>query len=246
MQLPTLKSPPSKRDPRILVLYGAPKVGKTTKLAELEGCLIVDNERGTDYISALKVQVSTILQLREVAAELKKKPMTYRYVALDTVSTLEDWAEELATKNYQQSPVGKNFAGKSVLSLANGAGYFWLRQAFKELLQLFSGVTGTLILTAHLREKFLEKLGKEVTTKDIELTGKIRTIVCALADTVGYIYRSKSNDMMVSFEGNEDVLCGSRCDHLKGLSMPFDWSKIFTEPATNSPAPLVETNPPVA
>jgi len=246
MQLPTTKTLPTKRDPRILVIYGAPKVGKTSKLAELDNCLIIDNEHGTDYISALKIQVNTILQLREVAAELKKSPMTYRYVALDTVSTLEDWAEELATRNYQASPTGKNFVGKSVLTLANGAGYFWLRQAFKELLQLFSGVTGTLILTAHLREKFLEKSGKEVSTKDIELTGKIRTIVCALADTVGYIYRQDPT-LMVSFEGKEEVLCGSRCDHLKGKTLPFNWSQIFIDSTTStSPAPLIETNPPVA
>jgi hypothetical protein len=142
------------------------------------------------------------------------------------------------------SAVGKNFLGSSVLTLPNGNGYLWLRLAFKELLGLFSGVTGTLILVAHLREKVLGTAGKEVASKDIELTGKIRTIVCSLADTVGYVYRGDSG-IMVNFQGKEDVVCGSRCEHLKGQNMPLDWSKIFIDGSPSSPAPLIETTPPV-
>lgn len=237
MNLPTEKTPVKCRDPRVLVIYGSPKVGKTTMLSQLDSCLVVDNENGTDFIESLVVKVHTIAELRELSVALKKAPMTYKRIALDTVTTLEDWAEELATSNYKRSPTGKNFQGPTVLTLPNGSGYLWLRLAFKELIELFSGVTGTLILVAHLREKQLEANGKEVSTKDIELTGKIRTIVCALADAVGYVYRDKDK-LMISFETKETVLCGSRCDHLKGKTIPFEWDKIFVETDHNNPTPL--------
>ena len=100
MNLPTSKTPPSHRDPRILLLYGAPKVGKTTILTQLPDCLIVDNEHGTDYLEALKVNVNNIKELKEVALALKAKPMTYSRIALDTITTLNDWSEELAIKYY--------------------------------------------------------------------------------------------------------------------------------------------------
>jgi hypothetical protein len=246
MNLPTTKTPPTQRDPRIIVLYGAPKVGKTTILSQLDSCLIVDNEHGTDYLEALKIQVANVQELRELSAELKKHPMTYKRIALDTVTTLEDWAEEQATTDYKNSTVGKKFSQRSVLMLPNGGGYFWLRQTFKDLIKLFSGTTGSLILVAHLREKLLEQEGGEVTAKDIELTGKCRTIICSLADTVGYLFRHPKdhNKLMVRFAGDENVVCSSRCEHLKGQTFPFDWNKIFLNSPTN-PTETIETYPPV-
>ncbi len=44
----------------------------------------------------------------------------------------------------------------------------------------------------------LEKKGKEVAVKDLDLTGKIKQITCANADAVGYIYR-EDEETMVSF-----------------------------------------------
>jgi len=212
----------------MLLLYGSPKVGKTTKLAELPNCLIIDNEKGTDFVRALKIQVSSATEWELLCLELKKKPMMYDYIAVDTISTLEDWAERVALLDYKASPTGKNFAGSNILHLANGGGYLWLRLAFKRLIEGLSGTTRTIILVAHLREKMLESNGKEVSVKDIELTGKLRSIVSGMADAVGYIYRQSADDKLrITFKTSENVLCGSRCAHLKGQDMEFDWANIF-------------------
>jgi hypothetical protein len=231
MELPKQKTPPSTKDPRVLILYGAPKVGKTTELALLPNNLIVDDERGTDFLDALKVGVTNATELEEVALELKKNPYQYDFVTIDTISTLEDWAEEVGTKNYKEGVIGKNFTGRSVLELPNGAGYLYLRNAFQELVGLFSGTTKRLILVAHLREKFLTKESVEVAYKDLELTGKIRSIIASKADAIGYMYREKGLDgkLRVSFQTLETVACGSRCEHLKGQDFEFDWKKIYTE-----------------
>jgi len=230
MQLPSQPIVGTRQDPRIMLLYGAPKVGKTTKLAELENCLIIDIESGTDYISALKVQVKDYNEWKELAKELRKEPLRYKSIAIDTITTLEDWAEELALANYKKSAVGKNFTGSSILTLPNGGGYLWLRLAFKELIDDLSGVTTTLILVAHLKEKMLETAGKEVAIKDIDLTGKLRSIVCSMADAVGYVYREYVGlvgKLMITFKSSEQVLCGSRCPHLRGQVLEFDWKNIF-------------------
>ena len=34
-------------NPSVLLLYGAPKVGKTTMLSQLDDCLIIDTEKGS-------------------------------------------------------------------------------------------------------------------------------------------------------------------------------------------------------
>ena len=57
-------------------------------------------------------------------------------MAIDTISKLEEWCEAEAKTIYMQTPMGKNFEqknpGASVLSLPNGAGYLYLRIAYKK------------------------------------------------------------------------------------------------------------------
>jgi hypothetical protein len=84
------------------------------------------------------------------------------------------------------------------------------------------------ILVGHLKDKMLEKQGKEVAVKDLDLTGKIKQITCANADAVGYIYR-EGEETMISFNSMEDVTAGSRCAHLKGATMPLAWDQIFID-----------------
>lgn len=231
MTLPTSPTPPSTVDPKILILYGAPKVGKTTVLSQLPNNLIVDLEQGTDFLSALRVQVNNITEYETLATELRSKPNSYDYLTIDTVSTLEDWAEGLATSKYRANPTGKNFGGDSVLTLPNGGGYLWLRLAFQELVGMFSGTTKRLILVAHLREKELEKNSMGVSYKDLELTGKIRSILSSKADAIGYLYRNNDTQgkLWVSFKTLEQVACGSRCEHLRGQAFEFEWKKIYTQ-----------------
>lgn len=230
--LPRTPLPPETQDPRVLILYGAPKVGKTTVLSQLQGCLIVDLEDGTDYVSALKVKAHNMDELEAIAMALRNPPNQYPYIAIDTVSAMEDWAEIRGTQRYKLNPTGKNFKGDSVLELPHGHGYLWLRLAFQELLGMFSGTTRRLILVCHLRDKFIDKGGQEVAVKDLELTGKIRNITASKADTIGYMYRNLATNqgrLMVSFQTFEHVSCGSRCEHLKGQNFEFDWKKVYKE-----------------
>ena len=85
-----------------------------------------------------------------------------------------------------------------------------------------------MILVGHLKDKLLDKKGKEVSVKDLDLTGKIKQITCANADAIGYIYR-EDEKTMISFDSKEDVTAGSRCAHLKGKTMPLEWDKVFID-----------------
>ena len=230
--LPKQPLPPQTTDPRVLILYGAPKVGKTTILSQLPNCLIVDLEDGTDYLTALKIKAHNMDELERIATALRNPPNQYPYIAIDTVSAMEDWAEIRGTQRYKNNPTGKNFKGSSVLELPHGHGYLWLRLAFQELLGLFSGTTKRLILVCHLRDKFIDKGGQEVAVKDLELTGKIRNITASKADAIGYLYRDltkSAGKLMVSFQTFEHVSCGSRCEHLRGQNFEFDWKKVYKE-----------------
>ena len=230
--LPKKKVKASRKSPKNMVIYGPPKIGKTTALSQLDDCLIIDLEDGSDMVDALKVQVGSLAELAEVGKAIMKEGKPYKYIAIDTITKLEEWCEEEAKKIYTATPMGKNFEqknpGASVLSLPNGAGYLYLRIAYKKWIDRLNKLADHIILVGHLKDKMLEKKGKEVATKDLDLTGKIKSITCANADAIGYIYR-EDDATMVSFNSLDDVTAGSRCDHLKGETMPLQWSSIFID-----------------
>tara|TARA_R110000787_G_scaffold115506_3_gene225447 strand:- start:8104 stop:8814 length:711 start_codon:yes stop_codon:yes gene_type:complete len=230
--LPKQKIKASRKSPKHMIVYGAPKVGKTTALAQLDDCLIIDLEDGSDMLDALKVKAHNLQDLAKIGKAIMLEGRPYKYVAIDTVSKLEEWCEDEAKKIYMKTPMGKNFEeknpGMSVLSLPNGGGYLYLRMAYKKWIDRLGMLADHVILVGHLKDKMLEKKGKEVAVKDLDLTGKIKQITCANSDAVGYIYR-ENDETMISFDSLGDITAGSRCDHLKGKTMPLDWSKIFID-----------------
>jgi len=232
MELPKSKIAASRKSPKNMVIYGPPKIGKTTMLSKLDNCLIIDLEKGSDMVSALKLQVNNLQELTEVGKAISKEGKPYKYVAIDTISKLEEWCEAEGKQIYMRTPMGKNFEqknpGASVLSLPNGAGYLYLRIAYKKWIDRLNTLADHIILVGHLKDKMLEKKGKEVAVKDLDLTGKIKQITCANADAIGYIYR-EDDTTMISFNSLDDTVAGSRCDHLKGQTMPFEWKQIFID-----------------
>ena len=222
----------SRKSPKNMVIYGPPKIGNTTMLSKLDNCLIIDLEDGSDMVDALKVKVNNLGMLATIGKEIIQEQRPYKYVAIDTISKLEEWCEVEGKRIYMKTPMGKNFEqknpGASVLSLPNGAGYLYLRIAFKQWIDRLNLLADHVILVGHLKDKMLEKKGKEVAVKDLDLTGKIKQITCANADAIGYIFR-EDETTMISFNSLDDTVAGSRCDHLKGQTMPFEWNKIFID-----------------
>ena len=59
MALLKKKRKPLSVNPGILLIYGPPKIGKTTMLSKLKECLIVDTESGSNMIEGYIENVNT-------------------------------------------------------------------------------------------------------------------------------------------------------------------------------------------
>ena len=103
--LPTSRIPAESQDPKYLILFGLPKVGKTTILATLENNLILDFENGSTYIEALKVKINTLKELGEVCKAIKEAGKPYKFITIDTVTAVEELAKPMAIRMYQNSPM---------------------------------------------------------------------------------------------------------------------------------------------
>lgn len=237
--LPTEPNQAVTKSPKSLILFSAPKVGKTTLAAALASNLIVDLENGSDHVGGLIVKINTFTELHELCEEIKKQGKPYRYITLDTATALEDMCLPLALKLYQKTPMGKTYVG-DILSLPNGAGYKYLRDAYDLMINKVRECAERTILLGHVKDKVIEKAGKEVNAKELALTGKLSGITCAKADAIGYLYRD-GNKCIVTFETMSELVCGARPLHLRNKSMVLSeqdpntgetktyWDRIFID-----------------
>ena len=228
MELPTVKVKATQKNPKLFFLYGREKVGKTTILSQLDNNLILDLERGSSYVDALKMEINSLKELAEAGKMILDAGRPYKYISVDVVDKIEEWAEQKATEAYKASAIGKNFDGDSVLELPRGAGYLYLRIHFFNILAYIMKLADNVILVGHQKDTTVDKAGKEVSAQDIQLTGRIKSMVAAKSDAIGYLFR-KDDKLMVTFETKDELTCGSRCDHLKGKTMEFDWKKIMID-----------------
>ncbi len=214
MELPKIKVKASRVNPKRLVVYSKPKAGKTTLFASLENCLIIDLENGSDYVDAIKVKVNNLTELRELGTEILKQGRPYNHIVVDTATALEDMVKPLALKLYKGTVQGSKYDGDDVLKLPNGAGYMWLREAFFSVLGYIDTLADNIILLGHIKDKQVDDKGEMVQSANIDLTGKIKSLVCANSDAIAYLYR-KDNKTIMSFKSTEEVNCGARPEHLK-------------------------------
>lgn len=226
---------PEEQSPSNLIIFSKPKVGKTTIVSKLPDCLILGFEKGSKFITGLKIEVESIDHLKKIAAEIKqykeehgKSP--YKYVAIDTATALEEMGAVYGEYLYSKTLPGKNWfkkdsdgklaadSGKkkygNLESMPDGAGYRFIREGVMQLINIIKTFAPRLIILAHIKEIYLDKDGVTFTTSDLDLGGKLKRIITSSSDAIGYLYR-KGNKNILSFKTKEDVACGARPAHLR-------------------------------
>ncbi len=249
MPLPTQKSTPGAAAPSMLVLYGPPKVGKTTAVAALDNALILDCEQppGTRYVSCMSVQIDKYKTFIDTCREIVRTGRKYKYVVVDTIDALERMCTAEANIRYKMSNMGQSFTGNNILTeLAKGAGYPWLWDCVRDVLDEAAKTADHVILIGHLKEKLLPDgmTSEDSDGADLDLTGKVKNIVCARADAIGLVKRKlrphkpgepKVADLWVNFRTTDMTNCGIRIERLAGRefvfsaagSRDFNWAEIF-------------------
>ena len=219
--LPTKPIPATSTNPKYLVLYGLPKAGKTSAVAQLENNLIIDLEGGSQFIDALAVQARTINDLGEIAQAIRAKNEEvghkfYKHITIDNATRLEDICMSYACTLYRKTELGKNWKGDDVTTLARGAGYKYLRDAVKKVIDMFKDLCDEFILIGHVKDSLTDKDGEEVNAREIDLVGKLGRIICGLSDAVGYVYR-RNNETHINFRNGDKVsVTEARAKHLAG------------------------------
>ena len=239
--LPTEKVKAKVSNPRFLIIFGKPKSGKTTIVSELENNLIIDLEGGSQFLDALSVQARNVADLGEIAAAIRQKNKEcngffYKHITIDNATRLEEMTLSYALTLYNQTPMGKSYRG-DVRMLPNGAGWFYIRQAVRKVIDMFRELCEEFILVGHTKDKLVNKEGEELSEMQLDLAGRLSDIISGEADAIGYVYRKK-NQTLISFQGGENNIVEARAPHLRGKTVVIaesdesgkittDWNKIY-------------------
>lgn len=261
-------------EPFATTLYGYPGVGKSPMLACLPDHFYIDLQMGSKYFACRRVPVSNYAEFLEALEYFRAHPA--RFLIIDPITTLIDWAEEAATDWFHSVPIGsseKMQAIRSVLELkgrdenAGSPGWMYLRTHYMKLVKnAWPGPKTRTIFVGHVRDAMMAapgdkgaKASTEVDDRDVDLPGKLRNIFLSECDLAGYVFRSATNVLKVSFAAKKNaafVKC--RCPQLMGRTLDFhtpttvdDWRQVYPEtldelcgPAAATPAPAQPLNRP--
>ena len=245
IELPTERREAQNYNPSLLILFGKPKSGKSTLMASLDSNLIIDLENGYRALSVMSVNAHSAQEIFEIAAAVDDKikkdgKLPYRFITIDNATRLEEFSLPYAAHLYRSTAMGAGWGmlkdahgvpikdkntnkpipdpKADVRLLPNGAGYLYLRNAIRKMIDMFRDKCETLILVAHVKDKQIKKNGEEMSEMSVDLAGKLGDIICGEADAIGYVYRDK-NKTFISFEGGDNTIREARPLHLRGKKL---------------------------
>ena len=107
--LPTERRKATDYNPRLMVLFGKPKSGKSSLMASLDNNLIIDLEDGYRSLDVMCVQARTAYDIFNIKAAIEQKNHEnggkpyYRFITIDNATRLEEmslpYAAALLTMN---------------------------------------------------------------------------------------------------------------------------------------------------
>ena len=217
VELPMSKVKAERLNPKKIILFSNPKTGKTTAAAALEDNLIIDVESGSSFLDARKIDVL------KIAIEQNKTPLT----------VLKEIRDKVKEANAEKGSFVYKYITVDTVSALEDISIEALSLILNEIGQLCD----TLIILGHIKSKLVEKEGKEMESRGLDLTGRLASILCSQVDAVGYVFRDE-NKTKVNFAPSESLVVGSRPEHLKNKiitliesdadgNLIIDWSKIF-------------------
>lgn len=238
IELPKAKIPAEKQDPRNLIIFSKPKLGKSSALAALPNCLCIDLENGGyDFIDAMKIKATSVSDIKEICKSIKEAGCPYQFIALDTITALEEMVKPIALQLYLNTPAGSKFTGTNVLDAPMGQGYAKIREVMEMVIDMVSKCAPNIILVCHTKDAAIAD--SDLTVKAIDLNGKSGRILSSKSDAIAYLFRDENSNTILSFNTNDKfVECGARPEHLRnkdimlGEMQPdntivYHWERIY-------------------
>lgn len=243
IQLPTQFTEPKAatvEGVRAMILFGPPKVGKTTFAAEWPDSLLVECEpEGADYVRSKKVQVNSMEELREVF-KLLATDTSFKTIVIDTLDQVAGWIEkdickELGIANIMEAKKGER----------NGSQWGEYKERVMGFVLSVLRMNRNVIFLCHAKKVESDGNGGILNPKTINIYGSTAINILSMVNNIGYMFAKEVEGGVVkrylTFKAGNQVEAGSRHPALrdKVIEIPREGGYKAFEVCFKTPTPAV-------
>lgn len=227
-------------NPKTMVIFSYPKIGKTSLMLELDDYLLVDFEEGGDMYDGNIFSIENVEDFSKLKKILEEGDTHFKYIILDTITSMYlNIINAIAVNQYNNDEGLDHPLDFDITTLAYGAGHGYKRNAVQKVIKFFSKYCDTLIILGHVADKNLTfENATHSTVQELDLEGKLKNIIALKVDALGLLYRSGKDENSISFNTNAGIIGGTRSPHLTGKtivisernedgSLETHWDKVF-------------------
>ena len=180
MKLPTQKTAPQTNINTVtMLLYGDPKIGKSTFCSRFENAFFIATEPGLNHLETYNLRADTWREAYDILSELQENPGRFSPIVIDTVDRL--W--ELCCRYICEQ---NNL--KALSSMGYGKGYEFAEVEFNYYLQDLVKLNTGLIFTSHATyDTFINSEGEQTKKFMPSVDKRVRKYLNPLVDIIGYI-----------------------------------------------------------
>lgn len=205
------------------LLYGPPKVGKSTFAAGFPTPLIIDLEDGYRRIKcATPLKPNTLNEFREcfgmIRTRISEDKFPFETIVVDSLDVLNSWFEQEACRELGIKQMGEG---------SWGSDWATARDKLLKVIDAFRALRKTIVLIGHSKMAIVEQ--DSMRAKTCDLPGKLARFLTAKVENIGYCYGLKDKEgikRVVSFEPYEELDAGCRNRALAGKIIPMSYKNL--------------------
>jgi hypothetical protein len=163
-----------------VLVFGDPKVGKTTLLAGMPNALVLDTENGTGFVDVFVIPTPDAASFFAAVKEVTEKPHQFSPICIDTLDSVV---------RFCSAEVCKQNGVKDLADLPYGKGFTQLTSGLTVTLNRLASLNGGLWLTTHVKEVEIELPdGGKAVRAEPSLSNSAARVVLAFCDFVFYMH----------------------------------------------------------
>ncbi|SDY70980.1 ATP-binding protein [Thermoactinomyces sp. DSM 45892] len=215
MLLPTEKTQPKQKlEDYSILLYGQPKIGKSTFCSRMDNPLFLATEPGLEALSCYEVKVPDWQTFIRVCGELSKGNHPFKTIVIDTVDNL--WkccAEFIKEKQGIQHESDLGF----------GKGWQLIKDEFFRVIRKLSLLPYGLVFTSHVESYEVKTRVSTINKAVPSIPRSGRDIVLGMVDIILYAESVRTNEgsiRVIRTQPDESWEAGDRTEHAFGRKLP--------------------------
>lgn len=160
-----------------MVIYGQPKIGKSTFCSRFENALFMATEPGLNYLKTKNVRVNDWSEACELVDVLGKNKHPYKTLIVDTVDQLWAFCTEYVRKSRKV---------ESLVDLSYGKGKDLATTAFSDIIAKIVRLNMGMVFVSHAQMADVETVNGKLSKFVPTIPEKPREIILPLVDVIGF------------------------------------------------------------